>query len=101
MKSILAATFALAPVVGHAADEAEDPYLLAAEQSGVCGDAGVASATLTEENTIMATCNEDDVTGFVPLFGGLGAGGAAGLIGAAAVVAAVAGAGGNAASDTQ
>lgn len=73
-----------------------DPIMQAAIDSGVCGEARVATAVLNEaENVIEVTC-EEDVAGFVPLVGGLGpllAGGAAVLVAAAA--------GGGATSDTQ
>ena len=89
--SILA-ILAAAPLSAQTIDPVQ-----AATDSGVCGDAGVASATFdAATNLITATCNED-VEGFVPLAGGLGPALAAG--GAAAVLAAAAG--GGAASDTQ
>ena len=67
-----------------------------AEAQGVCGPFGVASAIIDAEGIIQATCNED-VTGFVPLLGGLGP--ALGLGAIATFAAAIAD--GNSTPDTQ
>lgn len=95
---LFAFTAAAGPLVAQDAgtEEPVDPIMQAAIDSGVCGEARVATAVLNEaENVIEVTC-EEDVAGFVPLVGGLGpllAGGAAVLVAAAA--------GGGATSDTQ
>jgi Na+/glutamate symporter len=71
-------------------------YMQMATDSGICGDAPVAAATfVAETNSISVTCQED-VTGFLPLIGGLGPAALAGI----AVVLAAAG-GGSGPSDTQ
>lgn len=91
----VALSLAAAPLLAQDAAPV-DPILQAAIDSGVCGDARVASAVLNEaENVIEVTC-EEDVAGFVPLVGGL----APLLAGGAAVVVAAA-AGGGSTSDTQ
>ena len=78
--------------------EGSDPeaFRIATEQLA-CGDAGIVSAVFDDMGAIAVDC-DDDVTGFVPLLGGL-----APALGGVAAVAALAGAGGGggAPSDTQ
>lgn len=89
MKSLIRTSFVVAVAASPLAAQTVDPVAIAT-QSGVCGDAGVASAVyLPETATVEATCNED-VEGFAPLVGGLGP---AALIGGIAVVLAAAGGG--------
>lgn len=72
-----------------------NPIVLA-QQSGVCAPFGVATATVTADGTIRATCNED-ATAFVPLLGAL----APALGAGAAVAVAAALSGVNTTPDTQ
>ena len=78
--------------------EGSDPeaFRIATEQVA-CGDLGILSAVYNDAGEIAVDC-DDDVTGFVPLLGGL-----APALGGVAAVAALAGAGGGggAPSDTQ
>lgn len=93
MKNALLALF-VTTVVGSPV-LAQD-YMQMATDSGVCGAAPVATATfIAETNTISVVC-EEDVTGFLPLLGGLGPTALASF----AVVLAAAG-GGSGPSDTQ
>lgn len=96
---LMTLVLAAAPVLAQdgTTEEITDPVFQAAVDSGICGEATVATAVLnTELNQIEVTCNED-VEGFVPLVGGLGPL----FAGGAAVVLAAAAGGGGAPSDTQ
>lgn len=88
------AAMTLSPIAAFAQDAdtmepaaVTDPLVLAAEESGVCGDLGVASAVLNDAGQIAATCN-DDAVAFLPL---VGTQALAGLLGLTAVL----GGGGN------
>ncbi len=78
------AIFLLTGPAAYAQTEAEQArHMQIAIDSGVCGDAFVASVRFERDNNrIMVTC-EEDAEGFVPLVGGL----APGLVGAAAAAA--------------
>ncbi|MFO8126631.1 hypothetical protein [Yoonia sp.] len=80
----IAAVLFLVASAASAQTEAEQArYMQIAIDSGVCGEAFVASARFeADENVIMVTC-EEDAEGFIPLVGGL----APGLAGAAAAAA--------------
>jgi hypothetical protein len=96
MKSFfLTAPLLLGLGVAPAFAQEVDPLIQAAIDSGICGEAPVATAVLNAEtNQIDVTC-EEDVVGFVPLAGAVPA-----LAGAAAALLAALGGGGGP-SDTQ
>lgn len=100
------AAFAFAPAAVHAAGDAfaDNGLILAAEEAGVCGDAAVVSATLTDQNTISAVCADDSALGAVPLIGSLSPAAAAAAAGAAVLAVVLIASNdddGDAASDTQ
>lgn len=76
-----AAVAILAAMPVLAQDAAIDPYMQAAIDSGVCGDAQVRTAVFNDERNIIEVTCEEEPAGIVPLVGGLGpaliAGGAA------------------------
>lgn len=71
--------------------------MAAAVAANACGDLPIASALFNAAGAIEVEC-EDDVTGFLPLAGGIGP--ALGL-GGAVILAALAGGGTGGTSDTQ
>lgn len=89
---IAAAAGAGSPVLAQqAATSIADIHMQLAIDSGVCGDAVVASVVHdAAANTLRVTC-EEDVQGFVPVLGGFALPVAAGI---ASVLAATAGGGG-------
>jgi hypothetical protein len=96
MRHLICAALCAGGLVSQAMAQDVDPYVQAAIDSGICGDAPVASAVFDPAtNQVSVTC-EEDVAGFLPLVGGLGPI----LAGGAALVLAAAGGGGGA-SDTQ
>ena len=90
LASPLAAAGDMSPGLAKAGNEAR---MLAAAESGVCGDFPVLSVSYdAATNVIVATCGED-AEAFVPLLGGL-VGPLAGLAGAGLLLGAAGGGGG-------
>ncbi len=90
---IAAATMVLGSAVGALADATKDPVQIVIN-SGVCKDAGVASAKFDVNNVVHYTCKPP--TGFVPA-AGLGA---AGVAGVAAIAGLASNGGSNGTNDT-
>jgi len=78
--AVLPAASALAQGASPAAP-GNDPYMQAAIDSGVCGDARVLTAVFVQDRNVIEVTCEEEAAGFFPLAGGLGpalaAGGAA------------------------
>ncbi|MBW7922544.1 MAG: hypothetical protein H3C51_10640 [Rubellimicrobium sp.] len=70
ISAAVVATLSAMPVLAQG--PVSDPYMQAAIDSGVCGDADVRTAVFNEERNIIEVTCEDEPAGIFPIIGGLG-----------------------------